>query len=63
MKDLGGDFAVFNIQRGRDNGLPPYNDWLEGCYGTRANTFQPEVSGGLIFHGAFEAGKLDTAYE
>jgi hypothetical protein len=63
MKDLGGDFAVFNIQRGRDNGLPPYNGWLEGCYGTRANTFQPGVSGGLIFHGAFEAGKLDTAYE
>ena len=63
MTDLGGDLAAFNIQRGRDHGIPPYNDWLEGCYGIRANTFQPEVFGGLLFHGANEAGKLDTAYQ
>jgi hypothetical protein len=54
MTDLGGDLAAFNIQRGRDHGLPPYNDWLEGCYGIRANTFQPEVFKGVSMKEAYK---------
>jgi peroxidase len=63
MTDLGGDLAAFNIQRGRDHGLPPYNDWLEGCYGIRASTFEAGVFRGLLFHNDDEALKLKDAYE
>jgi peroxidase len=37
------DLLAFNINRGRDNGMPTYNDYREFCGGSRAQLFS-EIS-------------------
>lgn len=65
MAKDGGDLAAFNIQRGRDHGLPSYATWLHycTCITIEKDNFESGVHGGLKFHSKEAAAQLKDAYK
>ena len=55
------DLASLNIQRGRDHGLPPYNDFRALCGLPRVRHWGIGP-GGLVHHSAQNANRLRQAY-
>lgn len=56
---FGGDLAAANIQRGRDVGLPGYNEFREYCDLPRARDFQDLI--GFISNSTIK--RLENVYE
>ncbi|OWF39452.1 peroxidase-like [Mizuhopecten yessoensis] len=55
------DLPAINIQRGRDHGMPCYNEWREWCNLPVAKSFEVR-EGGLVDHDPVCAGLLKKAY-
>lgn len=54
------DLAAINLQRGRDVGLPAYNEWREFCGMKRAQTFE-DLSGEILDKNVRK--NLETGYK
>ena len=52
--DDGFDIVALNIQRGRDHGLPPYNDWRQYCGQTRLQSFDDMGDDGTVYNRVYE---------
>lgn len=64
LRMFGGHIELFSfdIQRGRDHGLPGYNAWRRFCNLSTANSFS-NSPGGLVDHPKLIARKLSRIYK
>ncbi|XP_060069525.1 chorion peroxidase-like [Ylistrum balloti] len=63
LQNISMDLAAINIQRGREQGVPPYNAWRKWCGLSEVTSFEVKRNGGLEHHDNETAAILSDLYK